>query len=269
MKWTILIFLAVAGLALLISCSNQSEPDTAEDPDSKKAYAPDDPQKYLAGARTSHGSDLLNHSTLEFDFRDYHYQMIRDDGMYQYERIFTDTSGRKIHDVLTNDAFTRTIDGEQAALTEKQKSAYSNSVNSVIYFATLPYSLNDPAVQSAYLGEVTIKDTTYHKVRVTFREEGGGKDHEDEFIYWIRKDTHFVDYLAYNYQTDGGGARFRVAYNERTIDGVRFADYKNLKPVPETMAVDSFDSLYQAGKMEQISVIETENVELNVGKDEL
>lgn len=268
MKWTILIILAVTGLIFLVSCIQKEAPDNSAEQNGKE-LALSGAQRHLAAAREAHGSDLLDHSTLEFDFRDYHYKMARNEGMYQYERLFTDTSGRQIRDVLTNDNFTRTVGGEQVPLTEKKKNAYSNSVNSVMYFATLPYSLDDPAVQSAYLGEVTIKDTTYHKIRVTFREEGGGKDHEDEFIYWIRQGTYFVDYLAYNYQTDGGGARFRVAYNERTIDGVRFVDYENLKPVPKTMAVESFDSLYQAGKMKQVSVIETENVALKVGKVEL
>jgi len=263
-----LIILALAGLAFLVSCvQNESAGTVGEQNENEQPLS--ESQQHIAAAREAHGSNKLEQSTLEFDFRGYHYKMTRDNGMYQYERMFTDTSGRRIHDILTNDDFTRTIDGEQTQLNKKDKSAYSNSVNSVIYFATLPHSLNDPAVQSDYLGEVAIKDTMYHKVKITFRKKGGGKDHEDEFIYWIRKNDFFIDYLAYNYETDGGGARFRVAYNDRTIDGVRFVDYKNLKPVPETMAVESFDSLYQAGKMKQVSVIETENVELKVGKVEL
>ncbi len=267
MKWTILIILAVAGLALLVSCIQQESPDMAGE--GEPAPVLTEAQKHLAAAREAHGSERLHQSTLEFDFRDYHYKMIRNGGRYQYERSFTDTSGQQVHDVLTNNEFIRTIDGEQVTLSEKDKSAYSNSVNSVIYFATLPYSLNDAAVQSSYLGEVEIHDTTYHKVKVTFREEGGGKDHEDEYIYWIRQGDQVIDYLAYNYQVNGGGARFRVAYNERTIDGVRFVDYKNLKPVPATLEVEIFDSLYQAGQLEQVSVIETANVVLEVVDGEL
>ncbi len=266
MKWTLLIILAVAGMAFLVSCMQQESSGTSGE--NEPAPILTEAQKHLAAAREAHGSERLHQSNLEFDFRNYHYKMIRDGGMYQYERMFTDTSGQQIHDILTNDDFKRTIDGQQVTLSEKDKSAYSNSVNSVIYFATLPYSLDDPAVQSSYLGEVEIHDTTYHKVKVTFREEGGGKDHEDEYIYWIRQGDHVIDYLAYNYRVNGGGARFRVAYNERTIDGVRFVDYKNLKPVPATLEVEAFDSLYQEGQLEQVSVIETSNVALEVGDAE-
>jgi len=263
MKWTLLIMLAIAGLAFLVSCiSNES--DSGATGEHEQAPALTEAEQRIADARKAHGSNLLEQSTLEFDFRDYHYKMTREGGMYRYERMFTDTSGRQIHDILTNRDFTRTINGEPVVLSAKDESAYSNSVNSVLYFATLPYSLADPAVQSEYLGEVTIHDTTYHKVKITFQEDGGGKDHEDQFVYWIRANDHFIDYLAYNYQTEGGGARFRVAYNERTIDGVRFADYKNLKPIPNTLAVETFDSLYQAGQLEQVSVIETANVTLEV-----
>jgi hypothetical protein len=72
-----------------------------------------------------------------------------------------------------------------------------------------------------------------------------------------------MDYLAYNYQVNGGGARFREAYNIRTVEGLRVADYRNYKPVPHSMEVAVFDSLFEAGQMEQVSLIETENLTLS------
>ena len=72
-----------------------------------------------------------------------------------------------------------------------------------------------------------------------------------------------MDYLAYNYQVDGGGARFRETYNVRTIDGIRFADYVNYKPVPKTLEVSTFDSLFVNGQLEELSRIDTENVEVS------
>ena len=69
-----------------------------------------------------------------------------------------------------------------------------------------------------------------------------------------------MDYLAYNYLTDGGGARFREAYNVRQIKGVRFADYINYEPEPETREVERFDSLYNEGKLKELSRIDTEDV---------
>jgi hypothetical protein len=48
-----------------------------------------------------------------------------------------------------------------------------------------------------------------------FGQDGGGKDFDDEFHYWINKQTHKIDYLAYNYQNDDGGVRFRICFNTR------------------------------------------------------
>ena len=255
MKWTIVFLVSVLGALVFASCSRAEKLDDA-------AAETERAQEIIDQAMERHGSKKLRNSTLEFDFRDYHYVMQRNGGVYRYEREFTDTSGQQIHDVLTNESFVRTVNGEQVTLTDKERDSYSNSVNSVIYFATLPLSLNDPAVEKEYLGEVTIKGDPYHKIKVTFQQEGGGDDFQDEYIYWIHRDEHTMDYLAYNYETNGGGARFREAYNVREIDGVVFQDYYNLKPVPETLQVATFDSLFNAGNMEQVSVIETADVKL-------
>lgn len=253
MKWIIVSLLMTLILAVFWGCSRSEKLDEAA---AEKGRA----QEIIDQAMERHGSNKLRRGTLAFDFRDYHYTVQRDGGTYEYKREFTDTSGQQIMDILTNDSFVRMVNGEEVALTEKQRNSYSNSVNSVIYFATLPLSLNDPAVQKEYLGETTIKGEPYEKIRVTFRQDGGGEDFQDEYIYWIHRDEHTIDYLAYNYETNGGGARFRQAYNVREIDGVVFQDYYNLKPVPETMQVATFDSLFSIGIMEQVSVIETADV---------
>jgi hypothetical protein len=79
----------------------------------------------------------------------------------------------------------------------------------VIYFATLPYKLQDASVNRKFIEE-TIKDKQYDVVGVTL-VRSGGKDFDDEFHYWINKQTHKVDYLAYSYRTNDGGVRFRTA----------------------------------------------------------
>ena len=55
--------------------------------------------------------------------------------------------------------------------------------------------------------------------------------------------------------------RFREAYNERRVGGIRFVDYRNFKyegPLPVT----SLDSLYMAGHLEALSEIELEDIEV-------
>jgi len=212
----------------------------------------------------AHGSGRLDQSSVRFNFRGRWYEARRDGGQYAYVRTFRDSSGRKVRDVLSNDGFYREIDGERVHLTEKKRAAYSRSVNSVIYFALLPYFLADPAAQMEYLGEARIDGQPYHKIGVTFRRAGGGEDFEDEFVYWFHRDRRTMDYLAYNYQRDGGGARFREAYNVRTIKGVRLADYVNYQPKTETRAVRTFDSLFVNDGLKELSRIELDSIEIQL-----
>lgn len=213
-------------------------------------------QKIIEKSIEAHGGDRYDVHDISFDFRNRSYRTIRDHGDFQYERIFRDSLDRNIRDVLTNNGLTRYIDDEEVTLSAKDSAAYANSVNSVIYFTLLPYFLTDPAVFTEYIGTSEIKGEMYDKVKVTFSEEQGGKDFEDQFIYWFHQKTGTMDYLAYNYKTEGGGARFRAAYNKRREGGILFADYENYKPNPETMDIISFDSLYNHGLLEKLSLIE-------------
>jgi hypothetical protein len=229
-----------------------------------KAEEEDEATVLIRKAIEQHGGDLYTHSFMEFDFRDRHYTSRRNGGQFTYERIFTDEEGNGVRDVLSNDGFHREIKGEKVALSAKDSSDYSNSVNSVLYFVQLPYFLLDPAVNRSYLGETTIQGEPYHEILVTFSQEGGGKDYEDEFVYWIHRERFTMDFLAYNYLTDGGGARFRESYNVRTVEGIRFADYINYKPGEDSREVANFDSLFEAGKLVEVSRIDSENIQVEI-----
>ena len=210
-----------------------------------------------------HGGKQYEDLKMEFDFRERRYKVERKGGGYTYERIYTDKAGEAIHDILSNDSFKRTINGKQVEIGEKEISGHSNTINSVVYFVLLPYFLNDPAVMKDYVEEETINGTDYHKIKVTFKQDGGGKDFEDEYRYWFNKEDYTLDYLAYNFHVNGGGARFRSAYNIRTIKGIRFADYINYKPSDETMDVNILGTLYQNGGLKELSKIETENIQVH------
>lgn len=243
------------GLVGLFACENAG---------SKKAEVPQfTAQEVIDAAIAKQGGTIIQNSTINFDFRDKHYIAKRDGGTFTYERIFTDTSENKIRDVLTNSTFQRFKNEELDSVTEKKADAYSNSINSVIYFALLPYFLNDAAVNKTYLGEVQVKGQTYHKIKVVFEQEGGGKDFEDQYVYWIHKEKLSLDYLAYNYKVDGGGARFREAYGVRKIEGVRFADYINYKPSNGSMEVETFDHLFEHGKLKELSRIDLKNITIS------
>ncbi len=220
-------------------------------------------QEVVDQAIAKHGGVLYDNSLIRFTFRDRQYKARVQGSSFEYERIFTDSSGQQTRDVLNNGGLYREINGKRVTLSAKDSLAYANSVNSVLYFALLPAHLNDPAVVKEYLAEVNIKGKPYHKIKVTFRQEGGGKDFQDTYIYWFHRDEGTMDYLAYNYQTDGGGARFREAYNVRNVNGIIFSDYINYKPKDESnLNVETFDELLAKGELEELSRIESENVEV-------
>ena len=79
-------------------------------------------------------------------------------------------------------------------------------------------------------------------------------------MYWVDKKDFTVDYLAYKYAVNGGGIRFRKAYNERGIEGIRFVDYKNYKPETLDVSLQDLDTLFENDKLELLSIIENTEV---------
>ena len=203
-----------------------------------------------------HGGDVVDSSRVLFTFREREYIAERQGGQFIYQRRYTDKEGQAVADRMTNNSFVREIDGEEVTLTDKQLSSYSNSLNSVMYFAFLPYFLEDQAVQLNYQGVGVVRGEPHYKVKVTFAEEGGGKDFEDEYIYWFAQDDFQLNYLAYNFLVNEGGARFREAYNARQVGGILFQDYINYKPTEDRRDVLAFDALLDAGALDTLSKIE-------------
>lgn len=219
-------------------------------------------QRIIDQAIDVHGGDQLENTHISFDFRKRHFEVDMHQGQYQYESFFEDSLG-SVHDVLNNQRFTREVNGEKISLSAEDSIAYKNSLNSVIYFALLPYFLNDPAVNKKLLGETMIKGEPYDEIQVTFEQEGGGSDHEDVYIYWIHQEDKTMDYLAYSFHVNEGGTRFREAYNIREIEGIRFADYINYESTAEAFALEDYETLFEEGKVEELSRIELENVEVS------
>jgi hypothetical protein len=220
-----------------------------------------DPQKIVDKAIEAAGGEKYLTSIIEFDFRGRHYIAQRDGGKFSYERIFKDSTGTT-HDYVTNDGFKREINNVVADVADAMKVRYTSSVNSVIYFALLPYALNDAAVIKEFLGETTIDQREYYKVKITFQQQGGGEDFEDEFIYWIDKKDFTIGYMAYSYEeSDGVGLRFRKAYNPRRVNGILFLDYINFKPKSE-VPITTLEELYKNGELEELSKIDLLNIEV-------
>lgn len=218
--------------------------------------------KIIDNAIAAHGGDRFSTSEIEFDFRNIHYTIYKTADKFEYIREFSDSLGM-VKDVLNNSGFVRTIDGIVIdTLSQVNIGKYSRSVNSVAYFAYLPYGLNDAASIKSSLGKTQLNGKTYDLIKVTFAKDGGGDDFDDEFLYWINQDSHFVDFMAYSYHTDGGGVRLREVSKAQEVDGMRFQNYLNFKPADEKISVEAMQQLYEAGELELLSEINLENIEV-------
>ncbi|MGB3850696.1 MAG: DUF6503 family protein [Tunicatimonas sp.] len=243
---------AVALWLGLIGCQPAAEKGTSSHP----------AQRIINQAITAHGGEALSSAHISFNFRKKHYEAVLDQGQFTYQSTGTDSTGAQVHDVLTNEGFTRTVNGQSVTLNSEDQQRFGNSLNSVVYFVLLPYPLNDPAVSATYLEEASVRGEPYHKIRVTFSQAGGGDDFDDEYIYWIHQDQHTVDYLAYSFEVNGGGTRFREAYNTRVVNGIRFDDYINYESTVDNFALADYDQLFEAGQVKELSRIDTENIEV-------
>lgn len=245
--------LALFAITACSSPANQSE-------ESKETK--DKAQEVVDQSIGYHGLHVLDNAEFSMSFRGIDYTYKNEKGRYEYTRTQTDSTGALVVDILNNMGFGRYINDAEAELTEERTGAYTRSVNSVIYFFRLPFGLNDEAVNKVYLGETNIKGKTYHEVKVTFEQEGGGEDFDDVFLYWFDTEDYSMDYLAYLYHTDGGGMRFREAVNQRTVDGVLVQDYINMRPEDEDIDIMTIDELYEAGELKVLSEIINENIKI-------
>lgn len=211
------------------------------------------------------GVEVLKNAKVSFDFRGTQYLANRRNGQFVLARIFLSDTNDSIFDVLSNNGFERFVNDEKVQLPDTLIAKYTSSVNSVHYFSVLPYGLNDRAVKKLLLRDEDIKNTNYHKIKVTFDKDGGGEDYEDVFIYWVNSETFKIEYIAYSYaESDGQGLRFREAYNARNIEGVRIVDNNNYKPIDESVELESLGRLFEAGQLQLLSKIELENVAIDL-----
>ena len=257
----------VLGIALLLSlpgCGGESPDGAGSDgraSDSSASGAPADVQAVVDSAIARHGGGVLDNARIEFDFRDYHFVLDRNDGMFSYSRTYTDSTGRVHEEIINNDGIFKNIDGEAVPVDSTLYRRIGDNVNSVAYFTLLPNPLNDPAVIKEDLGTVSMKGEPYRKVGITFRQEGGGRDYQDRFLVWIHEEDYTMDYFAYYYFTDETGSRFRVADSIHSVGGVRLADYLNLTRDSLTArTIDRYDRLFNADSLRLVSEVRIRNV---------
>jgi hypothetical protein len=208
----------------------------------------------------AHGMNEFNKKAIEFQFRNYRYSQTQDKQGLVYTRR-KNTTPNILELLHSNNVFQRTLAGEKLALSDSIALIYSESLNSVLYFFRLPLSLKDPGAIKTLMDTEQISGRTYQKVGVYFTSENGGVDHQDTFRYWFDKEIKTLDYLAYQYHTNAGGVRFRVAINRRAIEGLVFQDYENYT-APKNTPLHDLPKMYEEGKLELVSLIANDSITL-------
>ncbi len=229
-----------------------------------KQNAVNDPVYIVNQSIKAHNLDALMNAEVSFAFRDRRYTATRTDDSYTYTRTWQENDTSVIADKLVNSQdFSRIVNGQQVTVADSMAVKYASSINSVLYFFQLPYLLRDPAANLIYEGEEVIKTEPYHVIQVTFDQAGGGEDFEDEFRYWFHQDSYLMDYLAYNYHSDGGGVRFRKAFNRGNAGEIITQDYINYE-VPVGTPLREIPRIYMKNDLKELSRIVNQDIRIEV-----
>jgi len=208
------------------------------------------------------GKSKLKYADLNYTFRDFQYTSSGKCNHFVYTRSLNKNDFTLTDVYNTNKELKRFINEEETELADSTAFKYAESINSVNYFIQLPLPLNDQAVIKSYQGLDTIKGKSYYTVKVQFDQKNGGTDFEDIYYYWFGENDFKLDYLAYSFTVNGGGIRFREAYNERIINGIRFVDYKNYKPIDDQTTLEHISEKFNNGELELLSKIENNIISL-------
>ena len=165
--------------------------------------------------------------------------------------------GREVR--ITNDSVERWQDGEPVEVAGKDEQRWRDWVSQRVYFAFLPYALNDPSVYKQDLGLVDGEHGPLHLVKVSF-EPGTSTSASSEFLYWFEPDSGRMVQYAYSFD---GGVRLRRSFNERRVGGILVADSENWGVDGKGMSIDPLaDPAYVERELEHISTVTLEDVEI-------
>ena len=239
-------FWVLCAILFLASCTN-NETESSLSPEN------DILQKSIA----NHFSTRTPH--FSFDFRNRSYEVNYSENSFEYICSYSDTTGNWKR-ILNNSGYSEYLNGDKLSLSTKDSLSHAESVNSVSYFNLIPLVLSEPAVNTKLQPIESIEGKDYHKLEIRFQEQGGGKDFEDVFYYWLDTADYSIDYMAYSYLTDGGGTRFRKAMNQRNINGIAFQDYLNFKGPASPDSLPFIKDLYSADDLKLLSKIEIDAI---------
>jgi hypothetical protein len=153
---------------------------------------------------------------------------------------------------------TEWIGGRPAELSGEAAARAERFVAARVYFPFLPFRLADPGVHFQDLGLRRWGERELHEVKVTFRR-GSSAGAEDEFLYGFDPETGRMEQFAYSF---AGGLRLRRAVSFERHDGILLSDQENLGVDERGLSVDQVTPDFVAARMEPVSVVEVEDVEV-------
>lgn len=163
---------------------------------------------------------------------------------------------RRVH--MTNDTTAVWLDGLPRVLDADLAQRRRDWAMQRVYFAFLPFRLNDPDVWKEDLGLETWGDRQLHRVRISF-SPGSSTDADDTYAYWFDPETGAVVFFAYRYAGDPGGIRFRRAIDPRRVGGILFFDQENYGAEGDALGVDMITPSFAEG-LRLVSTVRFVNV---------
>jgi len=180
----------------------------------------------------------------------------RDRFVYQVEGT---VRGEHRHVRWTQDALEVRIDGKTIEPAPEDAQRWRDWVMERIYFAFLPYRLNDPSVFKQDQDLEQWGDRALRRVKVTFAP-GSSTDADDEYAFWFDPETARLEQFAYSYQRNEGGLRFRRLVNYRRVGGILFFDQENLGVNGREYRVDQITPEFVDETLRSISRVRLENI---------
>ena len=218
-------------------------------------------QSLIDDVIAEYGGDKWNTADIRFSFRGNKYQIRNNNGKYKYSEVkIVNEMIEKLE--LTNERLSFYRNDTLFNVPDSVHNKHYERLNSIVYFTSIPFNLNDKAVQKKYLGYGNIKDHSYDKIEITFKKESGGIDYDDVFLYWVNQKTKRIDYFAYKYNRNNGGSRFRVTTNARRVNGILFVDHENYKAEIKIENLQDYEDLLTKGKLVKVSEVKIKNIKV-------
>lgn len=105
------IFSIAAILFVTVSCSDKRQGD-------EKAI------QIVEQSIEAHGGKNYRDMDVSFDFRQFRVHLKQNGGVFLYERTSKDSMNNEIHDILTNNSYTRKVNGKKQVLSQKETDKY-------------------------------------------------------------------------------------------------------------------------------------------------